>query len=387
MSRTRPVGPWRRSLTLLLAVQWVASACAGTPSTTSPSASLAAVAPTTATSIATSTPRPTRTPTPDPYAGLTVVDVDAQTILFLQRELGYMAVTADDVWAATNTGLVQIDPKTLKVQNVDEDPRFGLAASADAVWVSDFGEGTAARLEPASTNQTVSVELPGNPNAMTIDNDAVWVAQHRNGTVTRLLEPSGDIVVVVEVGPAGSSGPQGVVADATAVWVGVPNIGSVVRIDPSTNEVVATVKTNVSPCGGIALQSDAVWVSSCFDGNSANPDRTPRTNTLVAEIDIGGYNGVPVLIDGYPWFPVYNQLVRIDPGHEPRRSGREVRAVSRVRGVRLGHWLQFRLDRRPWSGRANSHRGVARARIDPEDDRGSTSTVDPYPRIDVKEGA
>ena len=312
MSRTRQFGPWRRVLALVLAAQSVASACAGTPST-SPSASAAAGASATAeTSIATATPRPTRTPQPDPYAGLAVNDVDAQTVLFMGRELGYMAVTADDVWAATNTGLVRIDPKTLKVQNVDEDPRFGLAAGADAVWVSDFGEGTAARLDPATTKQTVSVELPGNPNAIAIDNDAAWVAQHRNGTVTRLLEPSGDTVAVIEVGPEGSSGPQGVAADARVVWVGVPNIGSVVRIDPSTNEVVATVKTNVSPCGGIALQSDAVWVSSCFDDHSAIRI-DPRTNTLVAEIDIGGYNGVPVIVDGYPWFPVYNQLVRIDP--------------------------------------------------------------------------
>jgi hypothetical protein len=86
----------------------------------------------------------------------------------------------------------------------------------------------------------------------------------------------------------------------------------VVRIDPSTNAVVATIKTQSSACGGIALDPDAVWVSSCYDDHFAIRI-DPRTNLLVAEIDIGGYNGRPLLIDGYPWYPVDHRLVRVDP--------------------------------------------------------------------------
>ena len=243
---------------------------------------------------------------------MAIEEVAAQTVRFLDRDVGYLAVSADSVWVATSTGLVQLDPTKLKPRNVDDVGRFGLAASADAVWVSDFGGGTVARLDAVTSKQTTSVELPDNPNAIAIIEGATWVAQHRGGTVTRLRETSGEAIAVIEVGPAGSSGPQGVAGDATAVWVGVPNIGAVVRIDPSTNKVVATVTTNVSPCGGIGLQPDAVWVSSCFDDHTIMRI-DPRTNTLAAEIDIGGYNGGPVLVDGYPWFPVYNQLVRIDP--------------------------------------------------------------------------
>jgi hypothetical protein len=53
-------------------------------------------------------------------------------------------------------------------------------------------------------------------------------------------------------------------------------------------------------------------VSSCFDDHFA-VRIDPRINAVVAEIDIGGPNGGPILVDGYPWFPVYNQLIRIDP--------------------------------------------------------------------------
>jgi streptogramin lyase len=75
---------------------------------------------------------------------------------------------------------------------------------------------------------------------------------------------------------------------------------------------VATIKTETSPCGGIAVQAQAVWVSSCYDDHFA-VRIDPRTNTNVAEIDIGGNNGGAVIIDGSPWFPVANRLVRIDP--------------------------------------------------------------------------
>ena len=105
------------------------------------------------------------------------------------------------------------------------------------------------------------------------------------------------------MGIDGAAGPKGIAADSQGVWVGIPNEGSVVRIDPSTNEVVAEIEVTTSPCGGIALQPDAVWVSSCYDDHYAI-HIDPRTNELVAEIDIGGFNGVPcwlMAIPGSQW--------------------------------------------------------------------------------------
>ena len=318
-------------LSSLFAVGSVAG-CAVTPGT-----SPIAAAPTTPAESAKAplTPGPTRTPLPDPYEGVVVAEVDAQTVRFLKRDVGYLAVSADSVWVATNEGLVQIDPKTLKPQNVDEVATVRTCGQCGRCLGKRLWRGNR---RPSGSRHLQANDIrgdPDNPNAIAIIEGATWVAQHRGGTVTRLRETSGEAIAVIEVGPAGSSGPQGVAGDATAVWVGVPNIGAVVRIDPSTNKVVATVKTNVSPCGGIGLQPDAVWVSSCFD------DQTimridPRTNTLAAEIDIGGYNGGPVLVDGYPWFPVYNQLVRIDP------------ATNRIdRIVKFAKSAEFKASERP----------------------------------------
>ena len=185
-----------------------------------------------------------------------------------------------------------------------------MATSQDAVWATDFDGGTVSQFDPATNEGTDVAELSGNPAAVALFGDSVWVAQQRGGSVTRLEEPSGQFVTEVPVSDAGFV--KGIAADAGGVWAGISDRGLVVRIDPSTNEVVAEIEVTTSPCGGIVLQADAVWVSSCFDDHYAI-HIDPRTNELVAEIDIRGFNGGAVLVDGYPWFPVGNRLVRIDP--------------------------------------------------------------------------
>ena len=249
---------------------------------------------------------------PDPYNGVAIVAIDAQVFAAGGNDVGYLGITANSVWAATIDGLVRIDPRTNAVKQIDHGAHFGIAMTGEAVWTTDPDQEIALRFDPVKGTQTARVELLGYPESMGALGDSVWVAQHRRGSVTRLREPSGDTVAQVDVGPAGRGGPHGVAVTSDSVWVGVTNISSVVRIDPSTNAVVATIPTATSPCGGIAVQPDAVWVSSCYDDHFAIRI-DPRTNKNVAEIDLGGNNGGAVLVDGYPWFPVANRLIRIDP--------------------------------------------------------------------------
>jgi streptogramin lyase len=261
----------------------------------------------------TPSPRPTISSPPDPFSGVPVTSVEPDFIRVSRADTGYLSVTADAVWAADSSGLVRIDPTTLEPEQIEREPRFGMAASQDAVWVTNFDAGTVTRFDPATNEGTDVAELTGNPAALALFGDSVWVAQQRGGSVTRLEEPSGNVVAEVTMTGASADGfMKGVAADAQGVWVGISGSGVVVRIDPSTNEVVAQIETTTSPCGGIALQPDAVWVSSCFDDHYA-VHIDPGTNELVAEIDIGGSNGGAVLVDGYPWFPRANRLVRIDP--------------------------------------------------------------------------
>jgi streptogramin lyase len=207
---------------------------------------------------------------------------------------------------------MRVDPKSLNVDVIDDVGRFGLATTRKVVWVTDFESGVVSRLDPSTKGLIPVIKLLGNPNALAILGTNIWIGQHRGGSVARIDGSTGRLVAEVDVGPAGNSGPHGVAVTASAIWVGITNIHSVVRVDPATNQVVATIVTKTSPCGGIAAQSDAVWVSSCFDDHYA-VRIDPRSNTNVAEIDLGGPNGGAIMVDGYPWFPVGNRLVRIDP--------------------------------------------------------------------------
>jgi len=259
------------------------------------------------------TPRPTITSAPDPFAGVPLTQVEPDFIRVSRSDTGYLSVTDDAVWAATSSGLARIDPTTLEPEQIEQTPRFGMAASPDTIWVTDFDGGTVSRFDPTTNKGTDVAELSGNPAALAIHGDSVWVAQQRGASVARLDATSGNVVAGIAMTGASADGfMKGIAADAQGVWVGVSGSGLVVRIDPATNRVAAVIETTKSPCGGIALQPDAVWVSSCFDDHYAIRI-DPRTNELVAEIDIGGSNGGAVLVDGYPWFPRGNRLVRIDP--------------------------------------------------------------------------
>ena len=238
--------------------------------------------------------------------------VEAQTVELSPRDVGYMGVSADSVWAASSAGLIRIDPDDMSMVTVDDTPGWGMFATESGVWASDWDRAEVTRFDPDSAAPGAVSKVYGNPNAISVFGDSVWVAAHRGGTVTRLDGPSGDVIAEIKVGHIGPAGPQGVTATADAVWVGIPNTGAVVRVDPATNKVVATIPVTTSPCGGIASTVDAVWVSSCSDDEKIIRI-DPRTNKVVGEFPIGGPNGGAVVVNGYPWFPVGNRLVRFNP--------------------------------------------------------------------------
>ena len=245
------------------------------------------------------------------YPGVKARIVEAQTVELSFRDTGYMGVSADSVWAATNTGLIRIDPDDMSMVTVDDTPGFGMFATESSVWVSDYEP----RRSHGSTRNRPRLASSPRSTATRTRSPSLAIASgcrapRRN--ITRLNEPSGAVVAEVKVGNTGRSGPQGVTATADAVWVGIPNTEAVVRVDPATNKVVATIPVATSPCGGIAATDDAVWVSSCFDDEKIIRI-DPRTNKVVGEFSIGGHNGGPVVVNGYPWFPVGNRLVRFNP--------------------------------------------------------------------------
>ncbi len=157
------------------------------------------------------------------------------------------------------------------------------------------------------------------PKGVLATADAVWVADLRGGAVLRVDPATDTVIETVTVGPEGSSGPNWLGSGLGSIWVDIPNNGTVVRVSPVTNTIQATIEvpTNLTACGGFAVDTDAVWVSSCSAGTVVIRI-DPTTNTVVSTTELGGYASV-TLINGAPWVSVdlgsadSGYLGRIDP--------------------------------------------------------------------------
>ncbi len=241
-----------------------------------------------------------------------------------------MAASAGVIWVTTPAGAVRIDPTTNAISGKvafgsGNDEIDGVAADADAVWVTDFDANTLVRIDPKTLAVVATIPVGQSPEGVVVAAGAVWVANHRAGTVSRIDPATNQIVATIPAGDAGPSGPQWVASISGSIWVGVPNVSSVVRIDPTTNAVVATVVVPYPayPCGGFALGSGAVWMSSCFEQTSiARVD--PATNAVSSTTDLDSFSGQPFVVDSRVWFPVADYrsasgepvagaVLRIDP--------------------------------------------------------------------------
>ncbi len=92
-------------------------------------------------------------------------------------------------------------------------------------------------------------------------------------------------------------------------------------MDPATNTATATIPIPTGDsCGGMAADDAAVWIASGCDIRIVSRI-DPRTNAVVASIDVGGSAGSVALGFGSVWVthrfnPVDNRasgLARIDP--------------------------------------------------------------------------
>jgi YVTN family beta-propeller protein len=257
------------------------------------------------------------------------------------------------LWAVDsgNGTLARIDPATHVV--VAQIP-VGSAPSAVAItgpdaWVTNSGDGTVSRVSTV-TNRAVDTIPVGNlPVAIASGSGgAVWVANEGDGTVDRIDPVTGDVTKRgIQVGAR----PGGIAAGAGAVWVANGEDGTVQRIDAATGQAGGPVPVGAGP-GGIAVTAGAVWVANSLDQTVSRLD--PASGTVTATIGVGdGPGGIVAAGEGVWVSDEFDAtLRRIDP-----HSARVVRTVhlgSSPRGMVVagsGVWVAVR----PFA--AASHRG------------------------------
>jgi YVTN family beta-propeller protein len=156
----------------------------------------------------------------------------------------------------------------------------GIAASADAIWVSNTGESTVSRIDPETNDVRQTVPVGAGPAGVAVTSSAVWVANGLEGTVSRIDPGSNRVSQTVDVG----NGPTGVAAGAGAVWVTNSTDGTVSRIDPQSGRVTKTLPAAVG-ASGVAVGFGRVWVVSPPSGSVVALET--RSGKVVKEIGVG----------------------------------------------------------------------------------------------------
>src|SRR5712671_3710521 len=100
--------------------------------------------------------------------------------------------------------------------------------------------------------------IPGSPDWVGIGKDAVWISNAGNDTVARIDPGIDKVVATVAVGGSPCSG-LGI--GFGSVWVPCCGDARLDRVDAKTNEVTASIATTVADSeGGIAVDASGVWM-------------------------------------------------------------------------------------------------------------------------------
>jgi streptogramin lyase len=143
---------------------------------------------------------------------------------------------------------------------------------------------------------------------------AVWVPVTGNGTVARVDPASGAVTARVRVGPE-TSGPgdlDSAVFEGGAVWAASDAGGTVARVDPATNAVTARLSTASRP-GGLAAGGGFVW---SFHFRQPTVTRIDAASNAVQTFSVPGLVGTGIAYgDGSVWLLSERpaRIFRLDP--------------------------------------------------------------------------
>jgi streptogramin lyase len=172
-----------------------------------------------------------------------------------------------------HASVVRVDATSGRVEavvRVGVDP-LQLVVAARQVWTMEFGQGTLARIDPAS-NKAAAVDI-GEAAGMASDGDDIWVAANGN-TLVRLDGESGKRERVLKLArkPLFELRDAGfLTVSSGSIWLTIPVLGdnfadqTLWRIDPQTGAVKARAPLLANP---VSLAADAryVWVANIDGG-------------------------------------------------------------------------------------------------------------------------
>lgn len=154
------------------------------------------------------------------------------------------------------------------------------------------------------------IPVEGSPDWDVVTKDSAWITSARVNHVVQIVAATNKVGIVVDV-PRPCSG----LADGFgSIWI--PSCGnhSVLRVDPATGKTQAEIAGDpVNSEGGITTGAGSVWI---VIKPSSLVRIDPKTNTIVATIDVPENTQNPLYSDGFVWVSSTNDpgaLLKIDP--------------------------------------------------------------------------
>ena len=222
------------------------------------------------------------------------------------------------------------------------DAPTAVAASTEAVWVANSGDGTVSRIDPSSNEVVATIAVGGTPDEIAIGPDVIWVARSDNGSLLK-IDPSSNEVISVGGGQVvGEAGPGhlDLAVHGSDLWAVDEEEGQVMRTTPEMTEylpanlratdvatlrgwpqwvydgpsgeltLIAEMDGRAAPAmkpavtdaltstnGDLALGGDGIWVSDDF-GMIMRVDHNTLEKTFA---DLGGAHSDLVFGDGHLW--------------------------------------------------------------------------------------
>jgi YVTN family beta-propeller protein len=223
-------------------------------------------------------------------------------------------VTYDSGGTTLLPGVVaRLDPATGAVQGspiaVGRGSDF-IAASPEAIWVSNYADGTISRIDPTTNQVAATVTIGGSPFGMAAGFGSLWVANENDGKVSRLDPATNQVTASVQT----HDNAESLVVAAGAVWVSYYGAkdqpgGVVSRIDPATNSVVAAVSVGTNP---VYLASGGGYVWVALEGEASIVQINPATNAIVHRVAVGAKSEGIAASDHAVWV-VHETAAGADP--------------------------------------------------------------------------
>jgi YVTN family beta-propeller protein len=184
---------------------------------------------------------------------------------------------------------------------------FTLVEGDGSIWVANFGDGSVARLDPATNRIVARVQVGGQPWGLAAGEGSVWVGNYQSTTVARIDTATNAVVARTEVGDQ----PIGLAYADGSVWAADFGDGALTRIDSATNAVAGrTVVPGEHE--DVAVAFGAIWVAN-EEGTVSRVD--PATGAVTATVRVGLDPDYLLVAEGSVWTTAYRDRVisRIDP--------------------------------------------------------------------------